>query len=91
MSSEQRERFGFWVEIIFKIGTPVAGLIIAFAVLFMSANFASRPELERTNERITAIEKILIAMQEANKVDDRQDILLHDHEQRLRTLEKSTR
>ena len=62
-------------------------------LLILQAQFVSRKEFSETTEkmgiRVEAIEKILVQMAEANKVNDRQDVQLSDHERRIRDLEHS--
>ncbi len=68
--------------------TP-AGVI---AVLFTQGHYVSHSEFamaaEKLSGRVETIEKVLVQMAEAAKVNDRQDRLLVDHEDRLRGLEK---
>lgn len=77
------EHVGKWGSVI----TPVGVCIL----LLLQTQFVSRREFSESTEkfsiRIEAIEKILVQMAEANKVNDRQDALLIDHEKRLRELE----
>lgn len=67
--------------------TPIGMVVL---VLFQ-AQFVSRSEFNTVTDkfgtRVESIEKILVQMAEANKVNDRQDILIADHERRIRDLE----
>jgi hypothetical protein len=64
----------------------------ALVFLLVSQSFVTRTEYIATSEkfsgRIEAIEKLLIKMESSQETDKRHDILLADHEARLRTLEK---
>ena len=62
------------------------------AVLFMQGHYVSHAEFslaaEKLSGRVENIEKVLVQMAEAAKVNDRQDRFLADHEDRIRGLEK---
>lgn len=60
-------------------------------LLVLQTQFVGRKEFSDTTDKMTgrveAIEKILVQMAEANKVNDRQDNQIADHEKRIRELE----
>lgn len=66
----------------------VAGLA---ALAWLNSNYVTRAEFDQTRVTIAGIERTLAIMVEQNKVNDRQDTALQDHEVRLRTLERSGR
>jgi hypothetical protein len=67
--------------------TPL-GIIL---VLVFQAQFVSRKEFtdasEKMDGRVQKIELALVQLVEQNKVNDRQDMQIIDHEKRLRDLE----
>jgi len=88
MTAEQRQHF---VEHIGKFGTIVTPVGICL-LLLLQTQFVSRKEFADTSEkldtRVQRIEIALVQLVEQNKVNDRQDVEINDHEQRLRTLER---
>jgi hypothetical protein len=77
----------------------IGGITAAVAVLWLQSNFLTRTEfdehrketyelIEKMEKNLSAIEKTLAVMVEADKQNARQDAALQDHEQRLRTLER---
>ena len=70
-------------DIMFKIGTPL-GLVL---VAWMGSQFATKSEVDDLKVKVSDIEKVLAGMVETNRVNDRQDEILDDHESRLRKLE----
>jgi hypothetical protein len=71
-------------DIIFKIGTPLGLALVAW----MGSKFATQAELDALEGQVNEIQKVLAVMVEQNKVNTRQDLVLTDHEDRLRLLEK---
>jgi hypothetical protein len=63
--------------------TPV-GIVIVIA---LQSQFVSRKEFADTDERLRHVEVALVQIVEQNRVNDRQDAELSDHEHRLRDLE----
>lgn len=77
----------------------VGGITAAVAVLWLQSNFLTRTEfdehrketyelIQKMERNLSAIEKTLAVMVEADKQNARQDATLLDHEQRLRSLER---
>jgi hypothetical protein len=68
---------------------PPVGVLL---IIGLQGQFVSRSEFaiaaEKLSGRVENIEKVLVQMTEAAKVNDRQDRLLTDHEDRIRGLEK---
>jgi len=68
--------------------TP-AGIIV---VIVLQSQFVSRSEFEAASEklsgRVEKIEAVLIRMEANAETDKRHDILLADHEGRIRALER---
>jgi hypothetical protein len=87
MSEETSPTF---VDRLNKLGnliTPIGVIIL----LMLQAQFVSRSEFntvtEKFGNRVESLEKIIVQMSEAAKVNDRQDTLIADHERRIRDLE----
>jgi hypothetical protein len=68
--------------------TP-AGILV---VIVLQSQFVSRTEFEAASEklsgRVEKIEQVLIRMEANAETDKRHDILLADHEGRIRALER---
>ncbi|HYC65866.1 MAG TPA: hypothetical protein VEC14_14145 [Reyranellaceae bacterium] len=58
------------------------------AIAWLNSRFATHADLQAIDRRVTAIETAIRVMVETNKVNDRQDEFIKDHEQRLRALEQ---
>lgn len=88
MNNETRHNILEHVGRFGSVITPVGICVL----LLLQTQFVSRKEFsesyEKTTSRVEAIEKVLVQMNEANKINDRQDIELADHEARIRNLEK---
>lgn len=87
MSHETKAAISWWVEIIWKVGTPLALL----ALFWLKGTFATHGEVQAVADRVGKIETALSVMAEQNKVNHRQDETLRDHEIRIRTLERPSR
>lgn len=87
MSDETKRRVDYWVDVIFKVGTPI-GLALLF---FLKASFvtatAFNVSMANVDQRLIKIETALQVMAEKNRIDFRQDAELNDHENRLRVVE----
>jgi len=87
MTSETRqhitEHIGKWGTVVTPIGVCI--------LLLLQTQFVSRKEFsdasDRLSGRVEQIEKVLVQMAEAAKINDRQDVMLQDHEERIRNLE----
>ena len=81
---------GKTISFLSKIGNVItpAGVCI---LLLLQTQFVSRKEFtdsqDKIDGRVESVEKILVQMAEANKVNDRQEAELTDHERRIRSLE----
>lgn len=68
--------------------TPIGVLIL----LILQSQFVSRKDFtsitEKLDSRIMTVEIALVKLIEQNKVNDRQEVELADHETRLRALER---
>lgn len=71
-------------DILFKVGTPVALLLVAW----MGSKFASKAEVDSLRTDVNKIEKVIAVMVETNRINERQDESIADHEERLRKLEQ---
>jgi len=91
MSSEQREQLTWWVDLIFKMGTPLIMVVLAYSVMWMRSNFASSSDVAIALERIGKVETAILLMAKDNEVNARQDKLVFDHETRIRWLEEKNR
>jgi len=88
MTSETRHSIAEHVGKFGTIITPVGVCVL----LLLQTQFVSRKEfgevVDKLGGRVESIEKVLVQMAEANKVNDRQDLELSDHERRIRELER---
>lgn len=77
----------------FDIGLKLLTVFALLSVAFLGTKFVSRDEFKEANDilsgRIGKIEEVLIRMEANYETDKRHDILLADHESRIRTLEKA--
>lgn len=75
------------LEFAAKWATPLGVVIL----LLLQGQFVSRKEFSEASDKLSSrvenIEKVLVQMVEAAKINDRQDTLLSDHERRIRELE----
>jgi hypothetical protein len=88
MSTAQRERIQWWVEIIFKVGTPLGIILVGAGLNWLTAHFAPRDEFAKLAARVDAIERLLIRMESREATDQQHGTMLADHEGRIRALEK---
>ena len=51
------------------------------------SQFATKNEVDDLKGKVSEIEKVLAVMVETNRVNDRQDQDIEDHERRIRALE----
>ncbi len=79
-----------WLDIGGKVGAVITPLGV-LVLLLLQSQFESRKDYiddsAKLNGRVESIEKILVQMAEASKINDRQESELADHENRLRSLE----
>ena len=77
----------------FDIGLKLLTVFALLSVAFLGTKFVSRDEFKEANDvlsgRIGKIEEVLIRMEANYETDKRHDILLADHESRIRTIEKA--
>jgi hypothetical protein len=89
------DRAGSLISVLGAVG----GITAAVAVLWLQSQFLTRAEfedhrketyelIEKMEKNLNAIERTLAVMVEADKHNTRQDAILQDHEQRLRSLER---
>ena len=75
------------VDIAYKVITPLA----LAALFFLKSQFVTKDQYEKDRvfqqEQMHQIQTTLKLMAEQNRVNDRQDAQLVDHEQRIRVLE----
>lgn len=83
MSHETKESIRYWIDLLWKVGTPL-GL---FALFYLKSSFATHDEVANVGRRVADVESAIRVMVEQNKVNDRQDEQLRDHEGRLRVVE----
>jgi hypothetical protein len=78
-----------WLDIAIKVVVLAAGI----GILYLQKNYVTREEFvvlsEKMSDRMTKIEQVLIRMESTAETDHRQDVILADHENRLRSLEKN--
>jgi hypothetical protein len=77
----------------FDIGLKLLTVFALLSVAFLGTKFVSREEFKEANDvlsgRIGKIEEVLIRMEANYETDKRHDMLLADHESRIRTIEKA--
>lgn len=66
-----------------------SGLFVA--VMWLNSKYVTREEFDKTQSDVSEMKTTLRIMAEQNKVNERQDLTLHDLEQRLRIVEQKTR
>jgi type II secretory pathway component PulJ len=84
MSEAQRQRIGWWVDLVWKFGTPLA----LAALFFLKSAFATKDDLTALENRLTKTETAILLITKDAEVNQRQDKSLEDHEQRIRVLER---
>jgi hypothetical protein len=72
----------------FDLGLKIATTVALLAVALLGTKFVTKDEFRDANSRIEKIEQVLIRMEANAETDKRHDILLADHEARIRTLER---
>lgn len=72
-------------DTILKIATTLA----LIGVALLGTKFVTKDEFMAANTRIERIEAVLIRMEQNAITDSRHDNILNDHENRIRSLEKS--
>ena len=72
----------------FDTGLKIATTVALLAVALLGTKFVTKEEFVAANTRIEKIEAVLIRMEANAETDKRHDILLADHEGRLRALER---
>ena len=87
MSNDTKAALSYWVDLTFKIGTPI-GLV---ALFFLKGTFATHDEVATVADRVGRIETAMQVMVVQNQVNNRQDEQLRDHEGRIRTVEQRPR
>jgi len=74
------------------VGLKLSAPIGVAVMLYLQTQFVTRPEFakvyERTDARLSKIEEVLIRMEASAETDRRHDVVLNDHESRLRSLER---
>jgi len=77
----------------FDIGLKLLTVFALLSVAFLGTKFVSRDEFKEANDvlsgRISKIEEVLIRMEANYETDKRHDMLLADHESRIRIIEKA--
>ena len=83
------ERINKSLDVGLKLATPV-GVVI---MLWLQSQFVTRSEFsnssERVDTRLSKIETVLIRMEAGAEADKRHDVMLADHETRIRTIERT--
>jgi len=72
----------------FDTGLKIATTLALLAVALLGTKFVTKEEFTAANARIEKIEAVLIRMEANAETDKRHDILLADHEARIRTIER---
>lgn len=77
-------RYGEWIYRSVLLATVCVGL-------YLNSRYVTREEFSTIQEHVRALETTLKVMVEANRINDRQDEQLRDHEARLRVVEAVSR
>jgi hypothetical protein len=72
-------------------GLKVASTLALVAVAMLGSKFVTKEEFTATNARIEKMEAVLIRMEVNAESDNRHDLLLADHEARLRQIERGVK
>jgi hypothetical protein len=72
------------IDVVAKLAAPI-GVII---MIWLQSQFVTRVEFQKIDDRISKIEQVLIRMEANAEADKRHEIVLADHEQRIREIEK---
>lgn len=72
------------IDVVAKLAAPI-GVII---MIWLQSQFVTRVEFQKIDDRISKIEQVLIRMEANAEADKRHEIVLADHEQRIRGIEK---
>jgi hypothetical protein len=72
-------------------GLKVASTLALVAVAMLGSKFVTKEEFTAANTRIEKIEAVLIRMEANAETDRRHDVLLADHEARLRQIERGSK
>jgi len=87
MTSEARQNL---LDSAAKFGTIITPIGVIL-ILLLQTQFVGRKEFQDTSERLDSrvqkMEIALVQLVEQNKVNDRQDLQIVDHERRLREME----
>ena len=82
MSEKTKIQINWLIDVIFKVGTPIA----LACLYFLKSNFVSVEDARKIENRIGDAETAIKLMVKENEINARQDKILEDHEQRLRRL-----
>lgn len=87
MSDKQREAISWWMEVVFKVGTPLSVALVGAVILWLNANYATRAELRDVSNQVAGLREMLIRLEEGKRTDERHEQALHDLDGRVRALE----
>jgi len=73
----------------FDVGLKIASTVALLAVALLGTKFVTKEEFRDANARIEKIEAVLIRMEQNAVTDARHDNILNDHENRIRSLERT--
>lgn len=66
-----------------------AVMVLGFsAVLFLKTNYVEVEDFDGLKRDVSAVEKVIIRMETKIEHDNQQDLILGDHENRIRVLER---
>jgi hypothetical protein len=78
-----RESVQFYSEWLYR---AILFLLIV-AGLYLNSRYATKEQFDVLSGRVTKAEEVMQIMVEKNTINDRQDLVLSDHEKRIRDLE----
>lgn len=62
--------------------------LLLCAVLWLNSHYVTRVDFDQLNKQVQGLDTTIKLMVEQNRVNDRQDDAIKDHEKRIRDLER---
>lgn len=79
-----------WIDVLFKLGTPVIIVLSSFIIYWLQAHYVPIETFGQNSERLSKLETAFMLMTKENEVNNRQEKSLADHETRIRVLEEKS-
>lgn len=84
MAETKTQKINNYVDILFKITTPLGLLLL----LFLNSQYVTRPEFDKISKAVNKMSVSIELIVERSKENERQNSSLSDHEGRIRNLEE---